>query len=87
MMTPNEIEDAADEIPAKLCIETLRFFEFNHLPKHLQAVSRPFSEIASALLLRTEDEELDYAQTHLALTHLLQAKDAAVRARLPPKPR
>lgn len=56
--------------------ELLQYFAFEHLPKALQVVSQPFHKLA---------EDLDYtlddgSQKDLALTHLLQAKDAAVRS-------
>lgn len=54
----------------------LRFFEFDHLPAHLQAVSRPFCELA-----RTVAETLPYnAESAVTLRKLLEAKDAAVRS-------
>ena len=55
---------------------TLRHFAFEHLPPNLQEVSRPFGELAAALVARLPKG----GQLDLALTLLLQAKDAAVRA-------
>lgn len=58
--------------------EILKFFEYEHLPEHLQTVSKPFCELA-----RWTWENLpDCAETHVAQRKLLEAKDAAVRAAL-----
>jgi hypothetical protein len=54
----------------------LQFFAFAHLPEHLQAVSRPFAEVANRLVL---DLPRNPERT-MALRKLLEAKDAAVRA-------
>ncbi|MCC6989936.1 MAG: hypothetical protein IT181_13105 [Acidobacteria bacterium] len=58
----------------------LRFFEFGHLPKHLQDASRPFAELANALACQ---ETAHPAEVATALRKLLEAKDCAVRAMLP----
>lgn len=56
----------------------LQFFEFKHLPSHLQAVSEPFAELAHDL-----DETLpENAEKSMAIRKLLEAKDCAVRAAL-----
>lgn len=54
----------------------LQFFEWAHLPAHLQSVSRPFGELAVSLvaLLPRNPERT------VALRKLLEAKDCAVRA-------
>lgn len=54
----------------------LQFFAYEHLPPHLQDVSRPFRDLAVsivALLPRNPERTV-------ALRKLLEAKDAAVRA-------
>lgn len=56
----------------------LQFFTFAHLPEPLQAVSRPFAEVANRLVL---DLPRNPERT-VALRKLLEAKDAAVRALL-----
>jgi hypothetical protein len=56
----------------------LQFFEFAHLPPQLQEISWPFRELACALVEKLPDN----AQREAALEKLLEAKDAAVRARL-----
>ena len=53
----------------------LRWFEYEHLPKHLQYVSEPFSGLAQKLLALPDSAELT-----AALRKLLEAKDCAVRA-------
>ena len=54
----------------------LQFFEYAHLPEHLQTVSKPFGELAKYL-----DRELpESAETTVALRKLLEAKDCAVRS-------
>lgn len=58
----------------------VRYFDFEHLPAHLQDVSRPLGELA-----RKFDEELpDGAEKSAGLRKLLEAKDCFVRARLTP---
>ena len=70
----------------------LQFFAYAHLPAHLQAVSKPFCELAHAMVLG--DNEPDNLvgrvtfggplprnpERTVALRKLLEAKDAAVRA-------
>lgn len=56
----------------------LKYFEFGHLPAYLQDVSRPFSELANQIAIRSPDNP----ETTVALRKLLEAKDAAVRASL-----
>jgi hypothetical protein len=53
----------------------LDFFEFRHLPPHLQEVSRPFHELAEKM-----ETELDGGPEKSAgLRKLLEAKDCFVR--------
>jgi hypothetical protein len=58
----------------------LSFFEFAHLPERLQSVSRPFCELAA-----TVAHTLEGPEATACLRKLLEAKDCAVRAALPPK--
>ncbi len=53
----------------------LQFFQFKHLPEKLQAVSKPFCELAVTISDGPQNTE-----TTVALRKLLEAKDAAVRA-------
>ena len=55
----------------------LQFFAYDHLPERLQAVSRPFHDLAVKVAGRSSNPE-----TTVALRKLLEAKDAAVRAEL-----
>ena len=54
----------------------LKFFAYDHLPQHLQGVSKPFGELANQCALRAPDSQ----ETTIALRKLLEAKDAAARA-------
>lgn len=55
--------------------QLLATFDYRHLPEPLQNVSRPFGELAETIAAGPAVFE-----TVAALRHLLQAKDAAVRA-------
>ena len=54
----------------------LQFFAYEHLPQHLQDVSRPFGLLAATIV---ENLPRNPERT-AALRKLLEAKDAAVRA-------
>ena len=56
----------------------LQFFSYAHLPPELALISKPFSELAHQLehVLPRNPERT------VALRHLLEAKDSAVRAYL-----
>lgn len=56
----------------------LQFFEFKHLPTHLQDVSEPFSNLAHDMVQRLPSNP----ERTVALRKLLEAKDCAVRAKL-----
>lgn len=56
----------------------MQFFHFEHLPEHLQAVSREFATIAAWV----EHNLPANPERTVALRKLLEAKDAAVRSRL-----
>jgi hypothetical protein len=58
----------------------LKWFAYSHLPQGLQSVSKPFSDLAFAIC---ESVETGPERT-VALRKLLEAKDAAVRAKLNP---
>ena len=54
----------------------MQFFAYEHLPEHLQMVSRPFGEMAQAL-----DHDLpNNPEKSAGMRKLLEAKDCAVRA-------
>lgn len=54
----------------------LQFFTYAHLPAHLQAVSKPFGDLAQQIV----DTLPRNPERTVALRKLLEAKDAAVRA-------
>lgn len=56
----------------------LKFFKYDHLPEHLQAVSKPFCDLAHITAVLAPDNE----ETPACLRKLLEAKDCAVRATL-----
>lgn len=55
----------------------LQYFAYEHLPAHLQEVSRPFADLAHQVAGLSASPEVT-----VALRKLLEAKDAAVRAAL-----
>ena len=55
----------------------MQFFKYDHLPSHLQAVSRPFADLAAVIHALPSNSERT-----AALRKLLEAKDCAVRAQL-----
>jgi hypothetical protein len=56
----------------------MQFFQYAHLPEHLQTASKPFGDLAQTLV----DTLPRNPERTVALRKLLEAKDAAVRARL-----
>lgn len=65
-----EIDLAVDPI--------LRYFEYEHLPQHLQPISMTFCGLAKIVVTQIPRN----AERSVALRKLLEAKDAAVRASL-----
>lgn len=57
---------------------TIQFFEYEHLPKHLQEISKPLYELAHLL----EDTLPDGPEKSAGMRKLLEAKDCFVRAKL-----
>lgn len=57
----------------------LDYFQYAHLPPALQAISKPFCDLAESVAERSPANP----ETTVALRKLLEAKDAAVRAGLP----
>lgn len=69
----------------------MQFFAYEHLPTHLQEVSKPFADLARAIVgdergmpagMSTQFPIPRNPERTIALRKLLEAKDAAVRARL-----
>lgn len=56
----------------------LKYFRYEHLPDHLQAVSRPFCELSRHLIVTLPAGP----ERTVALRKLLESKDCAVRAAL-----
>ena len=56
----------------------LQFFVSSHLPPHLQAVSKPFGDLARGMV----DTLPDNPERKAGLHRLLEAKDCAVRSLL-----
>ena len=56
-----------------------QFFQYAHLPEHLQKYSKPFGELAQWIV----DTIPPSAERTVAVRKLLEAKDAGVRAALP----
>lgn len=54
----------------------MQFFAYEHLPAHLQEISKPFGELAKVIAEKTPVN----AEQSVALRKLLEAKDCAVRA-------
>ena len=57
----------------------LSYFEYDHLPSHLQAVSQPCHALAHAMAAELGDSP----ELTAGLRKLLEAKDCFVRAALP----
>lgn len=55
----------------------LRYFAFEHLPAHLQEISKPIGELATSMA-----EKLTGPELTVGLRKLLEAKDCLVRAKL-----
>jgi hypothetical protein len=56
----------------------MKFFDYEHLPPHLQEVSKPIGDLARAMDAMLPDS----AEKSAGLRKLLEAKDCVVRARL-----
>ena len=76
--TPDHVLSASDYAPPE--DRMLKWFACDHLPEHLKEVSFHFRELALTLCLLVESGP----ERTVALRKLLEAKDAAVRARLSP---
>ena len=62
--------------PQAMSEPIMQFFAFEHLPEHLQPVSRSFAELARDLVTTLPRNQ----ERTVALRKLLEAKDCAVRA-------
>lgn len=59
-------------------MELLKFFKYEHLPPHLQVISKPFGELANEMVEKLGQN----IETEFMLRKLLEAKDCAVRSML-----
>lgn len=55
----------------------LQHFAYQHLPKHLQEISKPFHDLAHSMA-----EKLTGVELRAGLRKLMEAKDCMVRAKL-----
>ena len=62
----------------KMTDRMMQFFAYEHLPPHLQAVSKPFGDLAKQIVETLPQN----AERTAGLRKLLEAKDCAVRALL-----
>lgn len=60
----------------KVSNRLIQFFAYEHLPPHLQAISKPFGVLAAELDALLPEN----AEKTTALRKLLEGKDCAVRA-------
>lgn len=68
-----------EELVELLKVESiLQFFDWRHLPEHLRVVSQPFCDMAFNIVKTLPRNP----ERTVALRKLLEAKDAAVRAKL-----
>lgn len=58
----------------------MKYFEYKHLPDHLQKISKPIGELAAQM-----DTLPDCAEKSAGLRKLLEAKDCFVRTALETK--
>jgi len=56
----------------------LKYFAYDHLPSHLQEVSKPICEVADQINVMLPDSP----EKTVGLRKLLEAKDCFVRAKL-----
>lgn len=76
------MSDAPESNPSKIdagrAADVYRFFAYAHLPPHLQAISKPVSDLADEMVRTLPDS----AERTAGLRKLLEAKDCFVRAKL-----
>lgn len=67
--------------------DILKYFKYEHLPEHLQSVSKPFSDLANDIVDRfceieaqAVENQPSIAETVAGLRKLLEAKDCIVRS-------
>lgn len=73
-----DMDPKAEKLFAAKIDSVLQYFAYEHLPPHLQEVSRPFEEMAFQIVKNLPRNP----ERTVALRKLLEAKDAAVRAKI-----
>ena len=63
-------------------LKMLDYFKYDHLPEHLQDISKPFSELANQIWKSHEENQTEIAETKAAIRKILEAKDCIVRSHL-----
>lgn len=58
----------------------MQFFNYEHLPDHLQEVSKPFGQLAESVIDLRDRVTGDNPEITTCLRKLLEAKDCAVRS-------
>lgn len=56
----------------------MKYFKYDHLPEHLQKVSKPFGVLATEM----DENIIESGEKDAGLRKLLEAKDCLVRATL-----
>lgn len=81
--SPKEVfEEAYHEIIYDPQVDILKYFKYEHLPEHLQVISKPFCHMAMLMCSVTPH----CPERTAGLRKLLEAKDCAVRAALSDSP-
>ena len=62
--------------------QILQFFRYEHLPQHLQAISKPVAILADEMVASIGTSQASIAELTAGLRKLLEAKDCFVRAAL-----
>ncbi|AUR93218.1 hypothetical protein NVP1185O_31 [Vibrio phage 1.185.O._10N.286.49.C2] len=75
--SPKDVFERAYQPVKKFDGEIMKYFAFEHLPPHLQEVSRPLGQVAELMASLP-----DGAEKSAGLRKLLEAKDCFVRAKL-----
>lgn len=71
-------EKKEDTIKPQTSTGIMKYFEYGHLPPHLQEVSKPIGDLATSM-----NESLpDGPEKSAGMRKLLEAKDCLVRAKL-----
>ena len=70
------MEQKPEDLTQEFNEPLLQFFAYEHLPEHLQQISKPFGELAIELVIKLSRNP----ERTVALRKLLEAKDCAVRA-------